>query len=723
MPKIKLPDGSVREFASAVSALDVAKDIGPGLAKAAIGAKIDGVLSDLSAKIDHDAELSLITAMDRKTGQSSADALYLIRHSAAHVMAEAIQRIVPQAKLVYGPPVENGFYYDIWFPEDRPLRADDFSKIEEEMAKIIAEDRPFTRVEMPVGEGMAKLKDEGSKYKLDNAERAVQAGSEELSWYVTGEPRKNWEDLCRGPHVPSTGRIGAFKVMSLASSYWHGDEKSDRLTRVYGTAFADKAQLEKHMALAEEAKKRDHRVIGRALGLFEINETVGQGLILWTPAGAVIRQELQNFISSELSRQGYTQVFTPHVSKLDLFKTSGHFPYYKESQYPAFPERDTLEKVLAEGCSCAEMMHRLEGVSARLARTVNERTGTQAIAPDRVMPDEKLLEGYMLKPMNCPMHIKIFDSAPRSYRDMPVRLSEFGTVYRWEQSGELNGMTRVRGFTQDDAHIFCTEDQVPHELGMCLSLVRLIFDTLGMRNFRVRVGLRDPDSSKFAGKPEDWDRAEKILREAARTFGAPFTEEPGEAAFYGPKIDFVVKDVIGREWQLGTVQVDYNLPIRFGLSYIGSDNKPHVPIMIHRAPFGSMERFVGVLIEHFAGAFPVWLSPEQVRVLPISEKSMEYSKDVAADLKKRGVRVTVDESNDRIQGKIKVATDMKIPYLLVVGPRDAEQAQVSVRARGHMQDLGAIGRDAFADAIADEIASRGTVTVLARHFQNVTVGS
>lgn len=692
MPRIKLPDGSVREFQQPVTAAQVAADIGAGLAKAAIGAKVDGEIRDLNTLIDHDAELSLITAMDRKTGESSPEALYLIRHSAAHVMAEAIQRLIPGVQLVYGPPLENGFYYDMAVPAERPIRAEDFETIEAEMAKIIAEDRPFTRYELPVTEGMKKLESEGSKYKIDNAQRAIEAGSDRLSWYVTGKPNQNWEDLCRGPHVPSTGRIGAFKVMSLASSYWHGDEKSDRLTRVYGAAFADKKQLERHLNMMEEAKKRDHRILGKQLKLFHVDEAVGQGLILWLPNGAVVRQELANFIGEQLRRQGYQQVFTPHIGKLELYKTSGHFPYYQESQYPPMIAHEHLAHLAKEGCTCASLAN---------------------------MMSQGEIEGYLLKPMNCPHHIKIYDSQPHSYRNLPVRLAEFGTVYRWEQSGEVGGMTRVRGFTQDDAHLFCTEDQVGQELVGCLELVKVIFNTLGMKDYRVRVGKRDPDSSKYVGDPRNWDKAEAACREAASSLGVPFSEEAGEAAFYGPKIDFIVKDVVGREWQLGTVQVDYNLPIRFDLKYIGQDNQPHRPVMIHRAPFGSFERFIGVLIEHFAGAFPTWLAPEQVRVLPISEKTLEYGQAVLADLKRMGVRATIDDSGERIQAKVKIATDMKVPYLLVVGPRDAEQRAVSVRAFGVRQDLGAVPLDAFTETIAREIATRGRETVLTKHFQAV----
>jgi threonyl-tRNA synthetase len=685
MPDIRLPDGSVRSYDRTVTAAEVARDIGAGLAKAALGAKIDGELSDLARRLDRDCALAIVTPKTRD-GAADADALSLIRHSTAHVMAEAIGRLFPHAKLVYGPPLETGFYYDIAFEGGRPISTDDFPAIEAEMAKIVAENRAFTRYELPFDEGFEKLRREGSKFKLDNAERAREAGSERLSWYATGTPGSNWEDLCRGPHVPSTGRIGAFKVTSLASSYWKGDESLDRLTRVYGTAFATKDELAAHLAQLEEARKRDHRVLGKQLRLFHIDEMVGQGLVLWTPAGSVVRQELQTFIGEELRKQGYHQVFTPHIGKLDLYRTSGHFPYYRESQYPPIVEHDQMAALASEGCSCAELANRLE---------------------------QGEIDGYLLKPMNCPHHIRIFASAPHSYRDLPVRLAEFGTVYRWEQSGEIGGMTRVRGFTQDDAHLFCREDQVAEELVGCLSLVKLIFGTLGMHEYRVRVGLRDPDSAKYVGDPANWDKAEEACRSAARTLGVPFTEEPGEAAFYGPKIDFVVKDVIGRSWQLGTVQVDYNLPIRFDLSYVGANNQSHRPVMIHRAPFGSMERFVGCLIEHFAGAFPLWLNPEQVRVLPISEKSLDYAKELHAALREAGLRTTLDDSNDRIQGKIKVASDLKIPYCAVVGPRDAEHRTVSVRAFGIEANLGEIGFDAFVEGVGREHRTRGAESVRA----------
>lgn len=735
MPTITLPDGSTKSFPAPVSAAEVAASIGAGLAKAALGCKVDlhdgqgAQLRDLSTTLDRDCSLAIVTAKNRD-GTVNPDALFLMRHSAAHVMAEAIQDVLGKdVLLAYGPPTDTGFFYDMFIPEGKKLSTDHFDKINARIAEIIKEDRRFTRYEQPGPDAIARLKGEGNKFKIDNAERALglpssvysgakspateahgskPAGSSAapLSFYATGEPGKHWEDLCRGPHVPSTAKIGAARVMSLASSYWHGDENSDRLTRVYGTAFPTQADLDAYLHQLEEAKKRDHRHIGKAMRLFHIDEDVGQGLILWTPNGSMIRKELQTFIAAELKKQGYTEVFTPHIGRLELYKTSGHFPYYKDSQFAPIIERAALEELCKAGCSCAEMIHRVEGVSQRLASGINERTKAQTITPDRVLPDDQLLEGFMLKPMNCPHHAKIFASAPHSYRDMPVRLAEFGTVYRWEQSGELSGMLRVRCFTQDDAHLFCTEDQIPAEIQGCLSLVKIIFETLGMKDYRVRVGLRDPNASKYTGTRESWDKAEDACRNAARSLGVQFSEEPGEAAFYGPKIDFVVKDVIGREWQLGTVQVDYNMAVRFDLSYIGPDNKQHRPVVIHRAPFGSMERFCGFLIEHFAGAFPAWLSPEQVRVLPISEKSDAYARKVEQTLRHAGVRVSADLGSDRIQGKVKVAAEAKVPYILVVGPRDEENQTVSLRVRGMEKDLGAMPLAKFAGDLAEEINQR-----------------
>lgn len=603
-----------------------------------------------------------------------------LRHSTAHVLATAIAKLWPDAQFAAGPPVENGFYYDVDL--SHRITPDDFPKIEEEMTRIVKENQVFEKVEVSRAEALelaqkgrlAALGDREvpSRFKVDLLQDIPEG--EAISLFKNGD----FWDLCAGPHVPRTGNCKAFKVMSVASAFYKGDAANPQLQRVYGTAFKNKTELEEHLVRLEEAKLRDHRKLGKELDLFHIDEAVGQGLILWKPNGSVVRIELQKFISEHLERQGYSQVFTPHIGKLGLYRTSGHFPYYAESQFPPVVERESLKALAEEGCGCGELSNRLESGE---------------------------IDGFLLKPMNCPHHIKIFQSNHHSYRDLPVRLAEFGTVYRWEQSGELGGMTRVRCFTQDDAHLFCTEDQVRDEIIGCLELVKIVLSTLGMHDYRVRVGLRDPDSSKYVGDPEKWDRAEAALREAAATLGNPFTEEPGEAAFYGPKIDFVVKDVIGREWQLGTVQVDYNLPERFGLEYIGPDNAPHRPVMIHRAPFGSMERFVGVLIEHFAGKFPTWLAPEQVRVLPISEKFDETAKEVVASLRAEGVRVTIDDSSDKVGAKIRLAQLARIPYMLVIGAKEQESNQVSVRHR-ERGDEGAIAVGEFRDRVVAEIRSR-----------------
>jgi threonyl-tRNA synthetase len=670
MPIAILPDGSRKELPPDSTARDLAATIGDKLAAAAVGARVNDVLVDADAPLpEGESSVAIVTAprLDKKgrskfrDEQHEKDAMYLLRHSTAHVMAEAVQRIWPSAQLAYGPPLENGFYYDISL--DTPISSDDFEKIEAEMARIKQADRAFCRYDLPTGEGVGRIRGEGNKYKLDNAQRAVDGGAASLSWYVTGERGRDWEDLCMGPHVDRTGRIGAFKVTSVASSHWHGDVNSDRFQRLYGVAFYGEGDLADHLEKLEQAKARDHRVLGPKLGLYTIDDKVGQGLVLWKPAGAVVRQELQTFIGEHLTRQGYHQVFTPHIGKLDLYKTSGHYPYYADSQFPPLVEKETIEALASEGCSCGELSNRLSAGE---------------------------VEGFMLKPMNCPHHIRIYASDPHSYRDLPVRLAEFGTVYRWEQSGELGGMTRVRGFTQDDAHIFCTEDQLADEVAGCLELVKIVLGTLGMDDYRVRVGLRDPDAEKFTGDPVQWDRAEKACVDAAEKLGVPYAKEPGEAAFYGPKIDFVVKDVIGRDWQLGTVQVDYQLPQRFDLSYVGPDNQPHRPVMVHRAPFGSMERFVGVLIEHFEGAFPLWLAPEQARILPISEKFNDYADKVAVALRAAGLRVTVDTGNDKVGAKIRVATQQKVPYLLVCGGKEAEAGTVTLRRRKGGEDLGAM---------------------------------
>ena len=570
-----------------------------------------------------------------------------IRHSCSHVLASAILRLFPETQLDIGPPTESGFYYDIDL--DKKLDATDLEAIELEMKKVIKENQKFTRIECSREEAVAKIKEIGQeRYKLGRLDDIPEG--EQVSFYQNGE----FIDLCAGSHVGYTKKIKAYKLLSIAGAYHRGDEKNKQLQRIYGTAFASKDELAEYLERLEQAKARDHRKLGKELKLFHIDEAVGAGMVLWTPNGAVIRQELQNFIAEELRMADYDQVFTPHIGKLGLYRTSGHFPYYKDSQFPPIVEPGTVDRLAQEGCSCGDLSNQL---------------------------DSGEIDGYLLKPMNCPMHIKVFDSQPHSYRDLPVRLAEFGTVYRWEQSGELNGMTRVRGFTQDDAHLFCTEERIGQEIKGCLDLVKLVFNTLGMSDYRVRIGLRDSDSTKYVGDSEKWDMAEEALREAAQTLDVDFIEEPGEAAFYGPKIDFVVKDVIGREWQLGTVQVDYNLPERFDLTYIGADNEKHRPVMIHRAPFGSMERFCGVLIEHFAGNFPIWLAPEQVRILPMNDELVPQAREIEKLLKAAKVRVTVDDIADKLGAKIRKCHIDKVPIFLVLGRQEAEQGLVKVNSR------------------------------------------
>jgi threonyl-tRNA synthetase len=663
---IRLPDGSLKQFDRGVTPRAIAKSIGSRLAKDAVWAEIGSrpVGLDESIRADETVDLKIVTRNDPA-------ALATMRHSCAHIMARAVMRLKPGVQLAFGPTIEGGFYYDMHSPE--PLSEQDFPAIEAEMRKLIELDEPFERIERPRGEAIGVCRDLNQSLKVEHIEEGL-SEHPTVSFYQQGE----FLDLCRGPHVPSAAAVGAFKLLSIAGAYWKGDQRRQQLQRLYATAFFDQADLDAHLNRIEEAKRRDHRVLGKRLGLFHIDETVGQGLILWTPSGAFVRQQLQDFIASHLQRQGYEQVFTPHVGKLELYKTSGHFPYSQDSQYPPLVDHDQLRALAAEGCSCAQLANMLR---------------------------EGSVEGYLLRPMNCPHHIKIYASRQRSYRDLPIRLAEFGTVYRWEQSGEIGGMTRVRGFTQDDAHLFVTEDQLGAELNGCIELVKIVLGTVGIQDFRVRVGTRDPESDKYVGRAENWNKAEAACRAAAERLGKPFAVEPGEAAFYGPKIDFVVRDCIGRQWQLGTVQVDYNLPERFQLEYIGPDNKPHRPIMIHRAPFGSMERFIGVLIEHFGGAFPLWLCYQQARVLTVSEKSEEYGRQVVEKMREASLRVAGDFRPEKLGAKIREAQLEMVPYMLVVGPRDAENGTVSLRDRTE-GDLGAIPLADAMDRLVDEVRQR-----------------
>ena len=653
MITVVLPDGTKKSYEGA-SGLKVAEDISPRLASAALAAKIDGALCDITTPLtDGEHTVSIITSRD-------PEALEILRHTAAHTLADAMMRLYgPEVKYCIGPALVNdfqyGFYYDFDLPEG--ISADDLEKIEAEMKKIVSEKLPIERMELPVTDARKKMQELGQSYKdemiaaLLNTDDAPQS----IGFYQQG----NFIDMCRGPHLPNTGKLGkGFKLMSIAGAYWRGDEKNKMLTRIYGNAFFNKKELTAHLERLEEAKKRDHRVIGKQLGLFTIRDEVGPGLPLWMPKGAIIRLELETWLRSELIKRGYQAVYTPHIGKVSLFRTSGHYPYYEHGLFPTMHEGDN--------------------------------------------PDD----GYLLKPMNCPFHINIFKAEQHSYRDLPVRLSEFGQVYRFEQSGELNGLTRVRGFCQDDAHIFCTPEQLEDEIESCVSLTQYVLSTLGLDDYRVRISLRDPDSSKYVGDEKNWDLAEDNIRNVVQKLGMEFTEEAGEAAFYGPKIDFVVTDCIGREWQLGTIQVDYNLPERFEIEYIGADNKPHRPIMIHRAPLGSPERFIGILIEHFAGAFPLWLAPVQVSILPVSDKFNDYASGLTNKLREAGLRVETDNSPDKIGAKIRRATMQKIPYMGIVGEREVESDTVSVRHRTQ-GDLGAMSLEDFCNALLKERDSKG----------------
>jgi threonyl-tRNA synthetase len=615
-------------------------------------------------------EVAIVTDRD-------ADGLFVMRHSTAHVLAQALRHLYgAEVQYTIGPVIENGFFYDFEFPKGVSFSADDLPKVEKEMQKIVEQNLAFGREDVPPGKAKELLHGEKQRFKDEIIDELAGAGEQTVSIYRQGD----FTDLCRGPHVPATGKIKAFKLQSVAGAYWRGDSNREQLTRVYGTAFFDKKQLEEHVARLEEAKKRDHRVLGKQLGLFTISQLVGSGLVLWMPKGAVLRYQLETFIRNELTKRGYQQVYTPHVGNIELYKRSGHYPYYRESQFPP--------------------IHMAERTAA-LPQTDAVPTGCmvkQEVAGDT--------EEYLLKPMNCPHHIQIFAAEPKSYRDLPVRLAEFGTVYRYEESGELNGLTRVRGFTQDDAHLFCTPEQVEAEFRSTVDLVQFVFKSLGFTDVEVRLSLRDPASSKFAGDPALWDKAEAQLEKVLREMSVNFVSAKGEAAFYGPKVDFMVRDVLGRKWQLGTVQLDYVLPERFDLTYTGADDKPHRPVMIHRAPFGSMERFTGILIEHFGGAFPLWLAPVQVAVLSISEKYNEYAKQVAEALKAAEIRVESNLGSEKIGAKIRDASLQKIPYMLILGEKEQAANLVAVRHRSE-GDKGQMTLEEFINRCEQEVASRG----------------
>lgn len=689
--KIQLPDGTVKEFPQGSTALDVASDIGERLARAVIAAEVNGSIADSTRPLDELAadngnagngdsgdqpiNLRLLTTRD-------AEALGVMRHSCAHVMARAVMRLYPGVSLAFGPTLSNGFYYD--FDLEHPISEDDFPEIEAEMKRIIKESEPFERFVLDRDEAREFCDGLSQDLKVEHIDTGLGEHAD-VSFYRQGE----FVDLCRGPHIPDAGRIKAFKLLSVAGSYWKGDASNRRLQRLYGTAFFDKKDLNRYLEQIEEARRRDHRVLGKQLGLFAISHEVGQGLCLWLPKGATVRATLEDFIKRELLARGYEPVYSPHIGRAELYETSGHFPYYRDSQFaPIFGHEAGrlvdfwIRKIQADDLTTDEETKLREAAAVMGCRLEDY----QPAAPDddkvaALRTWEKQQERYLLKPMNCPHHVQMYKALPRSYRDLPVRLAEFGTVYRHEQSGELNGMLRVRGLTQDDAHLFCTPEQVEEEFRATLELVKFVLESVGLENYRVQLSLRTPGSHKYVGSDENWQQAEAALRNVLTESGLEFEPREGEAAFYGPKADFMVRDCLGREWQLGTVQLDYNLPERFELEYIGSDNKPHRPVMIHRAPFGSMERFVGMLIEHFAGAFPLWLAPEQIRVLPLSDKSNDYAQKVERRFRKEGFRVTTDLKNGKVNAKIREAQLELIPYMLVVGPREAEQNAVAVRDR------------------------------------------
>ena len=640
MINITLPDGSKREVESGTTAMQIALSISEGLARNVLSAEVNGEVVDATRPITQDSTLKLLTWND-ENGKST------MWHSSAHLMAEALEALYPGVKLAIGPPIENGFYYDVDF-NGQAFAQEDFVKVEKKMLELARNKSEFVRKEVSKSDAIAYFTEKGDPYKLELI-ADLEDGS--ITFYTQG----NFTDLCRGPHIPNTGSIKAAKLLNVAGAYWRGDEKNKMLTRVYAITFPKQSELDEYMVQLEEARKRDHRKLGKELGLFHFSQKVGSGLPLWLPKGTDLRMRLQNFLQVAQKKAGYVQVITPHIGSKELYETSGHWAKYGA---------DSFQPIMT--------------------------------------PQEG--EVYMLKPMNCPHHCEIYKAEPRSYRDLPLRLAEFGTVYRYEQTGELHGLTRVRGFTQDDAHIFCTNDQVKEEVGKVIDLVLYIFKTLDFTDFLAQVSLRDPNNkTKYIGSDENWEKAEKAIAEVAQEKGLKTVVELGEAAFYGPKLDFMVRDAIGRKWQLGTVQIDYNLPERFELEFTGSDNQKHRPVMIHRAPFGSMERFVAILIEHCAGQFPLWLTPEQVRILPVSEKYNEYAKKVSSELNNYDIRALVDERNEKVGKKIREAELDKVPYMLVVGEDEESKDAVSARKKGE-GDLGSMSIADFVTKVNTEIA-------------------
>ena len=636
---ITLPDGNVKKYDKSVTALDVAKEISEGLARNVLAAEVDGEIIDATQPITNDSSLRLLTWRD-EGGKST------MWHSSAHLMAEALETLYPGIKLAIGPPIKNGFYYDIDFGEYQ-FSEKDIPKVEQKMKELAKKKNEYIRKEISKDEAIAYYKEKNDPYKLELLEELKDG---EITFYTQGD----FTDLCRGPHIPHTGYIKAMKLTSVAGAYWRGDENNKQLTRIYGITFPKKSELDEYLEKLELAKERDHRKLGKELELFTFSQKVGQGLPLWLPKGAALRERLENFLKKAQKRAGYSQVITPHIGNKELYVCSGHYEKYGEDSF----------------------------------QPINT-------------PAEN--EEFLLKPMNCPHHCEVFKAKPYSYKDLPVRFAEFGTVYRYEQSGELHGLTRVRGFTQDDAHIFCTPDQVKDEFKAVIDLVLYIFKTLDFDKFKAQISLRDPeDAEKYIGSNENWEKAEKAIQEAAAEKELNTVVEYGEAAFYGPKLDFMVEDALGREWQLGTIQVDYNLPERFELEYTGSDNEKHRPVMIHRAPFGSMERFVAVLLEHCAGDFPLWLTTEQFAILPISEKFNEFAEKLLKLLDNSDIRGFVDDRNEKVGRKIRDAEMNKTPFMLVVGEKEYNENKVAVRQRGK-GDIGSLDIEEFVELINKKV--------------------
>lgn len=615
--KITLPDGTVKEFAESTTGYEVAKSISDGLARNAIGIVLNGdKLYELHRHINSDSTVKILTFNDDEGKE-------MFWHSSAHLMAEALQELYPGTKFGIGPAIENGFYYDVDLPEGKKITSDDLPKIEKKMEELAKKNSTYDMSEMTWDAAMEYYQNLGNEFKIELIEGFK---GQEITFCKHG----NFTDLCRGGHIENTGMIKAIKLLSIAGAYWRGDSSKKQMTRIYGITFPKKKMLDEFLFLREEAEKRDHRKLGKELNLFMISPEIGAGLPVWLPKGAFIRRKLEDFIKRELLRRGYVEVITPHIGNLNLYKTSGHYPYYSESQF----------------------------------------------APIQVDEEE-----YMLKPMNCPHHHQIYALQPRSYRDLPLRLAEFGTVYRYEQSGELSGLSRVRGFTQDDAHIYCTDDQLKSELVNAIELTQLVFKTFGM-DVTTRLSFRDDNNEKYAGSEAVWEKAEREIKEVADEMGLEYYIGLGEASFYGPKVDFIVRDAIGRKWQLGTVQVDYVMPERFNLEYTGSDNSKHRPVIIHRAPFGSMERFMSILIEHFAGNFPFWLAPIQVSILPIGGDQIEYAKELSKKLNDLDFRTELDDRAESIKRKIAESEQQKVPFSLIIGQKEVESGMVSLRQHG-----------------------------------------